>query len=182
MAQLFGVIQAKVVCGEETKDDSGTYISYVIVVRYGGQEWQVGRRFRMFEKLSAMLQTRVGRGVHVPDLPKTHMFRKVDKDYVKGKAQKLDAYLQGLLQIEQCANSPDLYNFLFKSRYTVGVRASFIGVPEMDRNTTLPATSPPALSISPPSIDPVFSNTSAGELVGGLAGSPSELPMDDARI
>jgi len=187
-AQLFGVVQARVICGEETKYDSGTYISYVIVVRYGGQEWQVARRFRMFEKLHAMLQGRVGRGCTLPDLPKTHMLRKLAKDYVQGKAMKLDTYLQGLLKIEGCANSPDLYNFLFKSRYTVGVRASFIGVPESDAGNTSrmnAVQTPPSatLSISPPADNLSLVSNTTSELVNvrdSLEFSPAW--EDDALI
>jgi len=32
-----------------------------------------------------------------------------------------------------------MYNFLFKSRYTVGVKASFIGVPETPGSVPIPA-------------------------------------------
>ena len=46
------------------------------------------------------------------------------------QAAKLDAYLKALLQIPEVTNSQEMYNFLFKNRYVVGGRASFLGVPE----------------------------------------------------
>jgi len=129
---LYGQIEIEVESGQEAKDGNGSYIQYIIVVGYGGQHWQVARRFRTFEKLLATLQA--GRmAKKLPGLPKTHMlWRGLDKTYVSKKAAKLDTFLKALCAIEGCANSPDMYNFLFKSRFTVGVRASFIGVPESD--------------------------------------------------
>ena len=83
--------------------------AYLIKVNYQGQEWQVARRFKMFEKLQAMvgspeqhmatlfalreltvilrqLQSYVMGRQRLPDLPKTHiLWRGLSPDYVKGK-------------------------------------------------------------------------------------------------
>jgi len=86
--------------------------AYIIAVTYEGQEWQVARRFRMFEKLHAMVRpplfphstamvtlnfanlvqlkaSGVGKQ-KLPDLPKTHiLWRGLDRDYVKSKVQQI---------------------------------------------------------------------------------------------
>lgn len=109
----------------------GSYINYVFEAFLDEQKWLVKRRFTAFEKLHEALSKRFKRiKKSLPELPKTAWYRKTDADYVKKKGYRLEGYLKSLLNIPEVANSPEVYNFFFKARFAVGMRASFSGTPE----------------------------------------------------
>lgn len=165
---FYGQLHIKVLRCEKSTD--GGHINYVYEAALANQKWMVKRRYSDFEKLQDSLSRRFRKlKKQLPQLPKTAWYRKTDADYVKKKGIKLEAYLNGLLVIPDVANSPELYNFFFKARFAVGMRASFSGMPDsgsFNRST---------IGGSPPE-GPVSANSSAqaSPNIHSLQGLPGE--------
>eukprot|EP00658_Telonema_sp_P-2_P035864 TRINITY_DN26022_c0_g1_i1.p1 TRINITY_DN26022_c0_g1~~TRINITY_DN26022_c0_g1_i1.p1 ORF type:complete len:355 (-),score=94.17 TRINITY_DN26022_c0_g1_i1:152-1216(-) len=173
LPDLYSHVHIAITSCEKT-NEGGEHINYIFDATMGDRTWQVKRRFTAFEKLHEALCKRFRRlKKSFPDLPKTAWWRKTDVDYVKKKGYRLQAYLRGLLNLPEVANSPEMYNFLFKARFAVGMRASFSGLPETSRSM-LQTMHNSTLNQSPPSSP---QNMDGKRDIGGAG----ESAVDDTR-
>lgn len=163
---FFGQLLIKVLRCEKSTD--GGHINYVYEAALSNQKWLVKRRYSDFEKLHESLCRRFRKIKNqMPQLPKTAWYRKTDADYVKKKGIRLETYLNGLLAIADVANSPELYNFFFKARFAIGMRASFSGMPDPGSFANLSmAGSPPESGLGSTQSSPSIQSTKHHGLQG----------------